>query len=351
MSRLLSAAIVLVLAISTQAQPPRYTVQVIGGLEAGGGGTGGPGVVSLPLGLNNNGRTVGYASTSGSQSAIINWRGGAIYSVGIVPGTNRSYGSRVNILGRIAGAAYTTDANGATILSRAIRWRGLIPQDLGTLGGQNAAALGINDSDRIVGYSTLAGESQVRAFQWYNGVISALPIPAGSSLAYAYDISNNNHIVGVHGGPTPVRPLMWYNGLMQPLSIPSWSRTGGASAVNDSGVAVGTYEINQYTGTYAAVAWFWGQRLELGNLGGAYAYATAADINNLDQIVGTSNSPAGYTGYVWMEGEMFDLRDSLVGSSAMQIISAHAINDRGQIAAAAIINGRTTAILLTPVAN
>jgi MYXO-CTERM domain-containing protein len=342
----LALAAILPTSVALATDPPRYAVQVIGGLE----GAGSSGLVSFPLGLNNNGRAVGYAASTASQSEIINWKNGAVYSVGPVPGTNRSFGNRVNILGRIAGAAYITDASGAILQSRAVRWKGLSPQDLGTLGGLNAAALGINDSDRIVGYSTLPGESQVRAFQWYNGVISALPAPNGASQAYAYDISNNNHIVGVFGGPYPVRPVLWQNGFAYQLSMPAAARTGSASAVNDAGVVVGNYEINQYTGSYAAVAWYAGQRLDLGNLGGNLAYAIAADINNHNQIVGTSNSPTGNAGFVYHEGVMYDLQTRLMpGSTSMQIISAHAINDHGQIAAAAMVDGRITAVLLTPV--
>ncbi len=328
--------------------PPQYMVQVIGGLDQ----PPASGLISMPLGLNNNGRTVGYAATSASQSQILNWKGGAPSVVTPVPGTNRSFGSKVNILGRIAGAAYVTDSSGAILQSRAVYWRGLVPQQLGTLGGLNAAALGINDSDRVVGYSTLAGESQVRAFQWANGVMLPLPTPAGATQTYAYDISNNNHIVGVYAGSFPARPVMWQNGQMVQLAIPGWSRTGQASAVNDAGVAVGNYEINQANGTFAAVAWSGGQRLELGNLGGPFPYAVASDINNRGQIVGTSNSANGYTGFVWINGQMYDLRSRLVaGSPDVQITSALAINDFGQIAAAAVVGGRTTAILLIPVTD
>jgi len=345
--RTLIAALALSTSTALAADPPRYWVEVVGGLDPQGASP--SGLVSFPLGMNNNGRVVGYAASNGSPSQIINWKGGFVSSTPSVASTNRSFGSKVNILGRIAGAAYTTDAGGAIIQSRAVRWKGLMPEVLGTLGGQTSAALGINDADRIVGYSTLPGESQVRAFQWYNGVMSPLPNPSGASLAYAYDISNANHIVGVAGGPTPVKPVLWHNGSMYQLPIPAWSRTGSASAVNDAGIAVGNYEINQATGTFAAVAWVNGQRQELGNLGGSYAYAIASDINNTGQIVGTSNSAAGNTGFIWINGQMFDLRSRLLPGLNVQIVSAHAVNDRGQIAAAAMIEGRLTAVVLTPV--
>lgn len=326
------------------AQPPMYTMQVIGGFEQ----PANSGPVSLPLGLNNNGRLVGYGTTPATQSSILNWKGGALSNTAPAQGLNRTFGSRVNILGRIAGGGFVTDANGAILQSRAVRWKALQPLDLGTLGGNNALAMGIDDNDRIVGYSTLAGEAQTRAFVWQNGVMTALAAPGNATESYAYDISNTGYIVGVALGPNPAKPYVWRNGTVTTLPIPSSSRTGGANAVNDAGESVGTYEISQTAGTFMAVRWKNGQRVDLGSLGGSYVYSTANDINNFGDIVGTSNSAAGYTGYLYRNGVMYDLRSLVIGTSVV-ITSAQAINDNGQIAAGAVINGRLTAVLLTPV--
>jgi probable HAF family extracellular repeat protein len=212
--------------------------------------------------------------------------------------------------------------------------------------------LGINDYDQIVGYSTLSGDSVTSAFYWREGVgMQPLTSPVGATETYAYDISNTGYIVGTAASQTSAaKPYIWNDLVVSPLPIPANSRTGGASAVNNDGVAVGTYEINQYLGTFSAVRWVNGQMQELGNLGGSYPYAKAADINNLGQIVGTSNSDSGYTGFIWMNGTMYDLRSLLApGFESIEITSAGAINDHGQIAAGAIIDGRTTAVLLNPV--
>lgn len=331
--------------VALASNPPQYTVEVIGALDPSSPN----GVLSLPLGLNNNGRVVGYGSTTDSPTNILNWKIGSINATGALAGSARSYGSRVNIRGRIAGTAMFEDGPGNIVGSHAIRWLGRMPQDLGTLGGNYSVALGIDDADRIVGYSTLPGESHVRAFLWENGTMSPLASPAGASEVYAYDISNTGYIVGTAAGPGAAKPYLWTNGVISPLPIPASSRTGGAAAVNNAGVAVGTYEVNQFTGSFAAVSWQNGQMSELGNLGGSVGYSSASDVNNLGQVVGTTNSANGFTGFLWSDGVMYDLRSLLdVSDGSIQITSAQAINDKGEIAAGALINGRTTAILLHP---
>ncbi len=348
MMRHLLAAPVLVASVALASDPPRYAVEVIGALDPQSPN----GILSLPLGLNNNGRVVGYGSTAESPTNILNFKWGAINATGELPGSARSFGSRVNIRGRIAGTASFADQNGTIIGSHAIRWYARQPQDLGTLGGNYAAGVSIDDSDRIVGYSTLPGDSQTRAFIWQNGLMSQLPSPAGATETYANDISNTGYIVGTAAGPGAAKPYMWTSGVISPLPIPTGARTGGANAVNTAGQAVGTYEVNQFTGEFAAVSWLNGQMQELGFLGGSLRYSAAADVNNLGHIVGTSNSTNGFTGFIWFDGAMYDLRSLLApGFGSFEITSAQAINDRGQIAAGALINGRTTAILLSPVTS
>jgi probable HAF family extracellular repeat protein len=349
MTRRFVAALLSLGACSLAAAQPQYTVEVIGGIEP----SSPSGLLSLPLGINNNGRVVGYTSTATSPTYILNWKIGSIYPTPPPAGSSLSYGSKVNIRGRIAGASYTLDQGGQVTAARAIRWYGRQPQDLGTLGGSTSVGLGINDYDHIVGYSTVTGEAVTKAFVWQESTgMVPLASPSGATETYAYDISNSDIIVGTAASQaSPAKPYMWANGAVTQLPIPTGSRTGGASAVNNAGVSVGTYEIDQFLGTFAAVRWEAGQMFELGNLGGSYPYAKASDINNLGQIVGTSNSANGYTGFLWMNGTMYDLRSLLAPEfGSIEITSAGAINERGQIAAGAIINGRTTAVLLNPIA-
>ncbi len=339
--RILSA--LLLLAAPAAAQPA-YSVTVIGGIPH----SPSSGPISLPLALNNNGRVVGYGYLAGGAIQALNWKAGVGFNLGGITSFDSTFANRVNTLGRIAGAGYVKDGDGQIVESHALKWTSGVMSDIGGLGGSFASALAINDNDQVVGYASLPGDAIVRAFIYQNGAMIPFNTLPGAVESYPYDISNTGFIVGAAVTSLPAKPFLWRSGTATQLPIPLASRTGSANAVNDAGAAVGAYEINQYTGAFAAVAWYGGLRIDLGYLGGSLAYASAADINNQFQIVGTSNSNAGYTGFLWQAGHMYDLRNLLIGGP-LQITSANSINDRGQIAAGALIDGRQTAILLTPV--
>ncbi len=72
---------------------------------------------------------------------------------------------------------------------------------LGTLGGENSDALGINNSQQIVGSSTLADDSTERAFLWEDGELidlnSLVDSGIGWELTSAVEINNNGDIIGI----------------------------------------------------------------------------------------------------------------------------------------------------------
>ena len=55
--RVWAAAVIGLASVAQASEPPRYVMQVIGGLEA----PASSGLVSFPLGLGSDGRVVGYA--------------------------------------------------------------------------------------------------------------------------------------------------------------------------------------------------------------------------------------------------------------------------------------------------
>lgn len=326
------------------AEPPRYAVTVIGGVSSVPAGP-----VSLPLALNNNGRIVGYGYT-GTSFQTLNWKEGILREMTGLGDFTRTFANSVNIRGRVVGAGIRTDPNTGQTETRALKWTGGVISDLGTLGGSIASALSINDHETIVGYSTLPGDTIIRAFIHQNGAMSALPTLPGAVETYAYDIANTGYIAGAVVAGGPARPVLWVDSSILPLPIPASARTGAANAVNNAGVAVGAYELSEYTGAFAAAMWQNGALIDLGNLGGPAPYAVAEDINNAGHVVGTSLSPSGLAGFLYFDGRMYDLRDLLLaGPGSLQITAALAINDHGQIAAAALVNGQQTAVLLSPI--
>lgn len=342
MPRTLSLALVTGAATLAAAQAPTFNLSVVTAPNLGPGS----GSITQPLSLNNNGRVVGYGYPSQNHMRAMNWKSGAANNLGGVQSFDQTFANQVNALGRIAGVGFVLNGQGQIVETHALKWVGGAMTDLGGFGGKHAAALAINDSDQVVGYASRPGELAVWAFYHAGGVMTKLNILPGETESYAYDISNTRYIVGACVAGSPAKPFRWHQGVAQALPIPGSSRTGAANAVNDAGLAVGTYEINQFTGEFAAVAWSGTTRIELGNLGGPVAYAVAKDVNNAGQIVGTSYSPSGYSGFLWMNGQMHDLRS--LAPNGTQITGANAINDNGQIAVTVMVNGQQAAAILTP---
>lgn len=325
-------------------EPPLFEASVIGTISPGAL------VAAMPMSLSENGRIVGYRPDLGGGSAALNWRAGMMLNLGVSPAYGRAFSTRANIYNRVVGGAYEMDGNGGIAASHAILWTAGVAADLGTLGGLNAVATGLNDSGRIVGYSTTAGEAQTRAFIYQNGAMQAISTIPGATESYAFDISNTGYVAGTAIAGAPTRPFLWHAGTAQELPLPPTRRAGSAVAVNNAGWAVGSYELDLNSGSFAAGFWKNGHVFNLGNLGGPEMYATAADVNNAGQIVGTSGSPDGRTGFLWQNGRMYDLRSLLInGASSLEIVGASGINDSGQIAVSAMINGVETAVLLTPI--
>ncbi|MFN0134262.1 MAG: hypothetical protein ACKVW3_17250 [Phycisphaerales bacterium] len=331
--------------ITTSGTSPGYSYTIIGGLPQ----SAPAGPLSMSLSVNDTGRVVGYGATAPGYLSALSWKAGNFAPLSGVSGFNQTFARNVNNTGRVVGGGYKLGPNGGILETHALRWIGTQATDLGTLGGKHALALAVNDTGYVVGYSTLPGDTQTRAFIWHGGPMQALVTLPGVIESYAYDISNSGYVVGTAASANSTRPFRWRNGAAIELPIPAGSRAGAANAVNDAGDTVGTIEISLNTGEFGAALWRNGHRIDLGNLGGGFNYAIASGINNQGDVVGTSNSPSGLTGFLWRDGQMLDLRSLIApGLAPLQIIAASGINEAGQISATAIVAGKRTAVLLSP---
>jgi len=98
-----------------------------------------------------------------------------------------------------------------------------------------------------------------------------------------------------------------------------------AWAVNNSGNVVGTSFVNNGLGTYYARAFYYdGKMHNLGTIGGAFSNAN--DINDFNQVVGTSNNLAGDSRAFLYDGTMKEL-----GTLGGNYSRASAINNSGFI--------------------
>ena len=229
--------------------------------------------------------------------------------------------------------------------------------DLGTLGGGNSSATGLNDAGDVVGSAQTAG-GESHAFVWTQA-LGLADIGAASPAA----INNAGQVVGGAGRATGSS----YGG---PLAF-SWTPTSGfvdigallwsghrslpsiATAVNDAGQVIGTLggdrsdavAVNQdgtvignsFTADGAQHAFIWQPGtgiVDLGTLGGTGS--TARAINAAGQVAGfLTTAPGEQHGFVWSAAEgLLDLNDVTPGKPAgLTINDVIAIADNGHIVA------------------
>ena len=131
---------------------------------------------------------------------------------------------------------------------------------------------------------------------------------------------------------------------------------GYATAINNQNYIVGTSGNNTYTNEYAHAFLYDGATVtDLGTLNGGLTSA-AMDINELNQVVGSSwlspvltslYEPEKYHAFIWENGQMTDLNSLIPANSGWILTSATAINDNGDIVGTALLGGQVHGFLLT----
>ena len=153
-----------------------------------------PGYVgSTAFSINSAGQVVGVAWTASHAGRAFLWQGGVMTDLGTLPGyTSNSYAYDINTAGQVVG--YASNASGTT---RAFLWQsGSGMTNLGTLGGADSAAYGINDTGQIVGSSGILGGPITHAFfRSTDGTMTDLGVLAGYTSS-AQAINNALQIVG-----------------------------------------------------------------------------------------------------------------------------------------------------------
>jgi probable HAF family extracellular repeat protein len=279
----------------------------------------GKGTVSRGFGINGSGMVVGDSNFGKAVSHAVVFSNGMMIDLGTLKGSGDfSRANGINANGQIIGFASEKpdfDSGRAFIVSTFDRSHMI---DLGTLGGAYAQAWGINDSGFVTGNSEIKSDfGATHAFIWEKqaGMVD-LGTLAGD-FSYGTFINAKNHVVGY-------------------------------STVDKDNERLHAF---LHDGK---------QMLDLGSLGGAafgndLSYALGVNAN--DQVVGYSYRPINMrqqVAFVYSEGLMVDL-NSLIMDSAQDylLVSATAINDKGQIVALALVRstGAYHAVLLTPIGD
>lgn len=192
--------------------------------------------------INVSGQISGYAQTASGDHAFV-YSGGKMKDIGALLGAGlaNSYGLSINDAGHVAGLAYNNNFS----TPHAFYYDGTNAMDIGSLGENNASALGINNSDHIAGYSTTNGFDH--AFRYFKGVMTDLGT-LGGHYSYAIGINNSNTVVGgsfVDAGDTVYHAFIATGDSMTDLndqldaSGTGWT-LNEARKINDAGQIVGT---------------------------------------------------------------------------------------------------------------
>lgn len=255
---------------------------------------------------------------------------------------------------------------------RAVLWdygpQGLITKDLGTLGGAESKARGVNAGGKVVGEAQDANGNWRGTLFWWDEVndlvirknLGTLP---GGDRSTAAAINNAGKIVGnsTNAQGNKQATVFWWEEaddlvICKSLGTLPGGDASDAKAVNNANKAVGKSTTSNRKGDLDEHATLWyfdndGNVLDLLDLGvlGNGAVSEALGINDLDQAVGTSLiDEAGYHAFIWEAGVMTDLNDWVEPGSPWVLESAVAISNLGHIVGMGTYNGQPEPFLVIP---
>jgi probable HAF family extracellular repeat protein len=306
------------------------------------------------------------------------WKNGII-DLGTLGG-NQSVANATNDRGQVAGAALNAIpdpfANSplctgcgtfaqtflfvpAATQAHAFRWTEAAGmQDLGALGGPDSSASFVNQRGQIGGEfftsftpNPSTGVPTLDPFFWENGTMVDIGT-LGGTLGYPNWMNNSGQVVGFSNlaGDQASHAFLWDKDRKERLKDLGTLYGGSSFAtfINDDSEVVGSS--STLTG-YHTFLWKNGAMTDLGSLG-SDPCSFANWINSPGQIVGNSSPDCiqDGRGFLWENGgPMLDLNSLVPPGSALTLITAVFINDRGEIAARGkLSNGDEHAVALIP---
>ncbi|HTL16570.1 MAG TPA: hypothetical protein VL793_04995, partial [Patescibacteria group bacterium] len=307
---------------------------------------------SGPIAINRSGIVAGVNVTNGFYQAMIfdgTWK-----PIGTLGG-NESLAAGIDDAGRVVGSSQTAEASTNAFLWSDSFTNGLVnPQmkNIGTLGGPVSEAYSINDSGKVTGYSDVPARPspQQHAFVYAFGQMTDIStglfqIPN----SFGYAINSRGHVAGAGFDIAYTSPHVFFFDGTNAHDLGTFGGIAAtALALNDSDVIAGyltTTSVVDHAFGYIA-----GSVTDLGTLGGHYSYALG--INNSNVVVGGSFidfNDQVYHAFIWKDGSMQDLNAQLDSTGAgWNLTEARAINDAGQIIGVGTLNGMNHGFLLSP---
>jgi probable HAF family extracellular repeat protein len=311
----------------------------------------------------------------------------SVTDLGVLPGTQSSFAYAVNASGQVAG--HTCLGTDGGLIYHAYRWTNGVMQDLGTLGGAQSGAYGINDAGIVAGWARRSSGAQRAVYWGPSGIVDIFR----KDNSVAKDVNNANPFqVLAHtpaSGKTPARVTLWRNGTSTYLSYPGDNGSYNATALNDFGQVLAESSSgwwlwtpnvpNGTSGSYTLTSTFGLQQVlalnNVGQVGGMiggppYTYGVwtpfvpngtagtmqmipgaigIGGINDAGVVVGAGWNGVDSYAAIWdpVNG-LRDLNDLVQPFSGIQLLTASAISNSGYITGYGRVGGSIHGFLLTP---
>ncbi|HKU27722.1 MAG TPA: hypothetical protein VJQ54_19790, partial [Candidatus Sulfotelmatobacter sp.] len=248
--------------------------------------------------------------------------------------------------------------------TRAALWQHGEMQDLGTLGGNDAAAFYINDHGQVAGVSytstvpnPVTGVPPQEPFLWENGHMVDLGTLGGAYGLFSGQgggLNNRGQVIGVSSvAANPgacfftefdpnCHPFLWGQGTL--IDLNTNTRGGNplsADGINDAGEVVGAADFSGFGGSaFDAYLLRNSVAFDLGDAPGD-CFSRALAINSKGQVVGNSFSCDGNfdRAFLWENGSIIDLNSVIPAGSPLELVTTNDINDRGEIAGEGLPSG------------
>ena len=348
-------------------------------------------IVGAAVTLNNRGENIAQASTgvpdpfpdAGFTPDGTIWHGilgtanGVVRDLGGLSG-NQSVPTWIAEDGLIAGLGENGALDNLTAFPqfRALLWdKRRTLRDLGTLGGNDAAAVAINEDGDIAGFSATSTSIQdttglptIHPFIWKNGRMRDLG-SLGGTLAttgsfafgpYGHILNEQGQVAGTStlAGDETFHAFVWDKQRMIDLGTLG-VRNSEAFFMSDNGQVLGRVEVSLVPYVRHGFLWEKGRITDLGTAAPCMR-ASPLSINSANQIVGDSgactsdpNDPDYFSAFYQEKGKPpVDIHSLITPPSPIHLEDAVYINDRGEISAGGFdAEGRLHVVLLVPISR
>jgi probable HAF family extracellular repeat protein len=304
---------------------------------------------SIALTINDDGAVAVLSRFGRGNYGAALWRDGVRTVLGAPPGYAVYFPTDIDASGGVVGTAYTAPGG---LGPRGFLWRadtGWV--DLGLPPGHAEFAVADrSEAGHIVGTAhAAAGGVGPRGFLWH---ADTGWVDLGADFSPS-DVNAAGHIAGAGPfGEYGRHAALWRDGAWADLGVLAGDFSI-AAALNAGGQVAGASTYSLYPFGRRAARWQEGRVTDLGTLPGL-DQSEAHALDDAGQVVGTAyrdgRGEQPRRAFLWRDGALVDLNDSVPPGSGWTLESATGINARGQIVGSGRYAGQRRAFLLTPIA-